>query len=67
MSGVFRVAARAQADLDEIWLYIAADRPDAADRILNRFQAAFELLASEPHLGELRRDLKNCRAFPVAS
>lgn len=67
MSGTFQVAPRAKADLDEIWLYISVDRPQAADRMLTRFQATFELLASQPHLGELHRELRNCRAFPVAS
>lgn len=68
MSGVFRIALRAQTDLDEIWLYVAADRPEAADRVLERFQAKFELLASQPYLGEARPELgRRLRSFAVAS
>lgn len=49
MSAVLRVTLRAQTDLDEIWLYVAADRPEAADKFLERFQASFKLLASRPN------------------
>jgi toxin ParE1/3/4 len=68
MSGAFRITRRAQADLDEIWLYVAADRPEAADQLLDRFQARFELLASQPHLGESRPEIgPRLRSFPVGS
>jgi toxin ParE1/3/4 len=46
------VSTRAQADLDETWLYVSRDRPKAADRLIDRLVAHFELLASNPDLGE---------------
>lgn len=68
MSRVFRITLRAQTDLDEIWLYIAADRPEAADRFLERFQRGFELLASRPDIGESRPELgRRFRSFSVAN
>lgn len=68
MSGVFRVSLRAQTDLDEIWLYVAAERPETADHILDRFQSRFDLLASQPYLGESRPELgRRILSFVVAS
>jgi toxin ParE1/3/4 len=54
------VSPRALADLEAIWDYIAIeqDRPDAATNQLLRFYEKFELLASQPLMGELREDLR---------
>lgn len=51
MSGYF-VSPRAQADLDETWLYIALDRPAAADRVIDRLIEHFAVLAANPGIGE---------------
>lgn len=68
MSGVFRVTLRARTDLDEIWLFVASDRPQAADRLLERFQTTFEVLASQPYAGESRPELgRRLRSFAVGS
>ncbi|MGH8129440.1 MAG: type II toxin-antitoxin system RelE/ParE family toxin [Steroidobacteraceae bacterium] len=40
------VSKRASEDLLEIWLYIAADNIEAADRLLAEFDAKFRLLAA---------------------
>ena len=53
----YRISDRAQADLDEIWLYIAHDSVDAADRVLDRIREAIVGLAQMPHMGHLREDL----------
>jgi plasmid stabilization system protein ParE len=41
-------ASPAKADAKEIWAYIAQDNPDAADRLLDRFDKLFRLLETKP-------------------
>ena len=52
-----RVSHLAEADLDEIWLFVATDRPGVADKLLDRFRQQFLLLMQNPELGEQREDL----------
>lgn len=52
-----RISATAQADLDEIWLFIAQDDPGAADRFLERLLHACGRLIRAPRMGRLREDL----------
>jgi plasmid stabilization system protein ParE len=47
----------AEADLFEIWAYIAADNPDAADRLEHEILAICQKLASRPGVGHKRLDL----------
>lgn len=47
----------ARLDLFEIWEFIAQDNVDAADRFQQEVQQAVSLLARNPELGHLRRDL----------
>jgi toxin ParE1/3/4 len=56
MSG-YLLTSLAQADVDQVWLHIARDRPGAADRMMARFAERFALLAANPEFGELRPDL----------
>ena len=49
--------ARAEEDLVEIWLHIGTDNPAAADKLLDRFDSVFGLLAANPALGPARPDL----------
>ena len=42
-------------DLLEIWLYIARDNPDAADRVVRAPDATFAALARNPGRGRLRK------------
>ena len=49
----YRIAPRAQRDLDEIWSYIADDNPASADRLMELFHEKFLLLASQPLMGEV--------------
>ncbi len=59
-------APRANADLAEIWDYIAADNEAAADRVAVRFDVTFGMLAQHPQAGRLRDDVAgNVRTFPV--
>jgi len=60
------VTPLAQADLDGIWDYVAADNPAAADRLLERFRDTFALLARHPSVGQARDELRpNLRSTSV--
>lgn len=48
---------QAEEDLIALWLYIAEDNPEAADRLLNRIDAACARIADAPMLGPARPDL----------
>lgn len=55
----------ANKDIDEIWLYIAVDNIDAADRLMVELQARFDLLARNPLLGTERSEMiSDLRQFP---
>ena len=56
MSG-FVLHPDALTDLTEIWEYIAADNPSAADRVLAEIQEAIRALVPFPQLGHVRSDL----------
>jgi len=43
---------QAEADLDDIWWYIAEDSPKNADKFLDLIQKKCELIADFPSLGE---------------
>jgi len=49
----------ADADLDDIWEYIAARNPEAADRVLQEIQDAIRTLVPLPHQGHKRPDLSS--------
>ncbi len=57
---------KAYEDLFEIWSFIAADNPAAADAWIDKLDAQFLLLASHPLIGRSREELaKGLRAFPI--
>jgi plasmid stabilization system protein ParE len=56
MSG-FVLHPEALADIEGIWEYIAADNPDAADRVREEIYRALLSLTASPHQGHWRRDL----------
>jgi toxin ParE1/3/4 len=49
---------RARQDLVDIWRYVAADDPAAADRLLDALDDKCGLLAQHPHLGPARDDIR---------
>ena len=53
----FQLTRRAETDLLQIWNYIAIDNFEAADRVLDEFQLAFERLAEMPYLGHVREEI----------
>jgi antitoxin ParD1/3/4 len=63
----FRLTRRAQADLREIWDYIAADDDQAADRVEAAIYDACLLLSKNRRIGQTRKDLtaKPVRFWPV--
>ena len=62
----YRVSAEARSDLDEIWLYIAHNNPDAADKYIRAIISRFATLASMQHMGRERPELSpGLRSFVV--
>ena len=65
----FHLAPEAQADLDDIWLYLTRESGsiDVANRVIDSITERFFLLAQHPQIGRRRdHDLRpNLRSFPV--
>ena len=57
MTQAYRLTERAEADVDEITDFIAADNIDAAVKVVLALEDAFVLLASRPGIGHARADL----------
>jgi toxin ParE1/3/4 len=53
------VSPLAQADIDEIWDYIARGSIRNADRFVDRLERRFGMLAANPRLGVARDDLRS--------
>jgi toxin ParE1/3/4 len=63
----FRVSDVARSDLDEIWLYIAQDNLDAADKFIHAIVSRFPKLAAMSLIGRQREELSpRLRSFPVS-
>jgi toxin ParE1/3/4 len=59
---------RAEEDLQEIWLYIAADNVDAADRVLDDLGRKLLNLAEHPQMGASRPDIApGLRLLPIGN
>jgi len=56
----------AEEDLTEAYLYIGADSPDAAERLLDAVEEAVQFLLENPGVGRLR-DFRSPRAQGVRS
>jgi toxin ParE1/3/4 len=63
------IAAQAQADLQEIFNYVAQDHPEAARRVLQRLRVAARQLAQHPRMGRNRSEDLRCGlySFPVGA
>jgi toxin ParE1/3/4 len=64
---VARVTRRplAEADIFEIWDYIADDSMEAADRWVDQLDEKFQLIATQPMMGRAREELETgLRSFP---
>jgi toxin ParE1/3/4 len=64
-----RLSREAEADLDDIWLYIAtrSNSYDIADRLIDSITERFFLLSRHPRIGRRRdHDLRpGLRTFPI--
>jgi toxin ParE1/3/4 len=57
---------RAEEDLEQIWLHIALENPEAATRFLRRIEEKLARLAQFPFMGRARAELvPDLRSFPV--
>ena len=64
----YRLAPQAEADLEEIALYVFHETSniEVADRVVQLIAERFDLLAEHPRAGRARDDLRpDIRAFPV--
>ena len=62
------IAEAAEADLIEIWAFIAQDNVEAADQLLDRICDTCQTLARSPRIGRDRSDLaRGVRSFPVGT
>ena len=52
---LLRLSGEAELDVAEIYAWIHADNPDAAERFLTAFQLELKLLSSHPFIGRRRR------------
>lgn len=58
----------AKADLLDIWLYVASDDIEQADRLLDAIETHCQRLARFPRLGRARDELlPSLRSFPVGN
>ncbi len=58
----------AEADLDDLWLFIAQDDPNSANRFIDRIAETCNLLAENPLMGRGRPELApDLRSFPVGN
>lgn len=61
-----RLTHSAEADLLELWLYIAEENLVAADEALDSIQSTVSLLAAQPEMGRARPELADeLRSFPT--
>jgi len=61
-----RITRDAERDLDGIWLYIARDSVEAANRVVDELTQRFVLIGSSPEMGRTRDELKpGLRSHPV--
>ncbi len=52
------VTRRAEAELRQIWRYIAAENAAAADRLLLKIDSKLQILRDFPKIGALRADIR---------
>lgn len=64
----FCITSTARTDLDDLWLFIAQDDPEAADRFHDLLLSKFLALAKHPLMGRARDELRSdMRGFPVGN
>ena len=64
------ISLEAEADLDDIWLYVAKESQsiEPAELFLDRFAVFFSRLAQNSYLGRRRDEIRpGYRSFPIGS
>lgn len=65
---IYHLSSIAEQDVIGIWLYIARDNIDAADRMVDRFKEVYETISRNPKMGESVEQYRPLlRRFPVDS
>ena len=65
--GELHYTYQAKQDLIELWVYVARDNPEAADRLFARIEGGCQLCTENPEAGRYRPELhQDLRSFPVA-
>lgn len=54
---MYRLSREAESDLEQIWIYIALDNPEAADGVVDFLEAQLQRLSRNPHIGRPRLDI----------
>jgi toxin ParE1/3/4 len=58
----------AEADLTDIWVFVAQDNPEAADRLIDQIYEKCQFLAGSPNAGRQRAELGlSIRSFAVGN
>lgn len=61
-------SSQSEQDVYEIAVFIARDNPDAAIRLVDRFDETLKMLAENPMAGRAREELApDVRSFPVGN
>lgn len=53
----YELTPQARRDMYDIGEYVGTDNPAASARLIDRFEAAFRILADAPGLGHVRADI----------
>ena len=66
---LYQLSPAAEADLTEIWLYLAENASEqVADRIIDEISAICQQLAQSPLIGRTRNELREeLRSFPASA
>jgi toxin ParE1/3/4 len=59
------ISPEALQDMSDIRSYIAMDNPEAADRVIQAFEASAALPATQPELGRRRPNLRGLRLWVI--
>lgn len=63
---VLTISEQATHDLADIWLHVANDSPQVADKFLNLILEQCQLICSAPEIGRIRDELlPGIRSFPI--
>ncbi|KAF0093518.1 MAG: hypothetical protein E1N59_2787 [Puniceicoccaceae bacterium 5H] len=54
---MYRLSREAESDLEQIWIYIALDNPEAADGVVDFLEAQLQRLSRNPQIGRPRLDI----------